>query len=96
MALELTHDLTNDGFSLFDHRGVKVAVVQTKQDGKPVAELVAGAPVVRVPTVNMPRASWRIHFTSPHMSEELVAAVLAALPKEEKGEQIHTVKRLAI
>jgi hypothetical protein len=85
--LPVHHDTTVDGFAFFVG-DKKIAVVTTKQQGAPTAEMVNGLPVARYGMVPMPRSSWRIHFTSPVQPVELLEAIVAAIPKDDAQEQL--------
>jgi hypothetical protein len=90
--IPLTHDTTMDGFAIWNGP-FKLAVITTRQEGPGIAENVGGVAVLRRNMVNMPRSSWRIHFTSPSMSVEMLEAIARAMPPDD--EQTHPTEKEA-
>lgn len=66
---------TANGYEIFDD-GRKVAALNTLNDvgNRDKVGAILWAP--------MKKEDWRLHFTSPEMSVELVSAILEAIPSE--------------
>jgi hypothetical protein len=70
----ITTDTVGEGYAIFCGP-LKVAILTTRHNQGLVKN---GIPIMEA----MERSSWSLHFTSPSMRVELIAAILAALPTE--------------
>lgn len=100
---QITHDLTSDGFVLYNGP-FKVAAVGCVTDGpKELRRDEAGTPitdaqghVIMFPTFKkLPRSQWGIHFTAPAINVGLLEAILKAVPSGDDHAEGHTSPREA-